>query len=182
MRLIELVRDVVMVPFAFARTRLRVSWSAGEPAHLRIGCHRGRVPCESANSVCPRPISTSTARRAPEATVVAVDDSGLERHDLPVLRLVRHRAGFRDVDRVSAHREPCRDDVSELDHLRDRSVQRDAIHAVVMSVRDEESAAERFERVLHAGRHGEGTVGGGLLQANVPMSATSVELEGPSMR
>ena len=85
--------------------------------------------------------------------------SGFEQHrpDLPVLRLVRHGAGFRDVDRVSAHREPCRDDVSRLDDLRDGSVQRDAIHAVVMSVGEsEEAAAERFERILHAGRQGEG--------------------------
>ena len=151
----------VMVPFAFTRSKAPLFGSRRRSRRVSavVGQEVGRT----------RPVALRESEQRLPATDLDIDGeastggdarcrrrSGFERHDLPVLRLVRHGAGFRHVDRVSTHREPCGDDVSELDHLRDRSVQRDAIHAVVMSVGDEEPTAERFERILHAGRQGEG--------------------------
>ena len=68
---------------------------------------------------------------------------------------MRNRAGFREVDRVPGGGQSGRDDVSEPDQLRDRAVQHDAKHAVVMSVRHEESAAIRFQGVLDSRRDNE---------------------------
>ena len=64
---------------------------------------------------------------------------------------MRNRTSFREIDGVTGHREPGRDDVAETDQLGNRSVQADAKHAVVVAVRHEEPAPIRLQGVLHAG-------------------------------
>ncbi len=72
---------------------------------------------------------------------------------------MRHRAGLSEIDRVPVYFEPRRDDIAERDELGNRSVRSNPIHAIVMAIGDEESAAERLQRVLHSRRNDEGESG-----------------------
>ena len=65
---------------------------------------------------------------------------------------MRNGAGFRHVDGVAEHLEPGRDDVAERDELADVTVERHAVHAVVVPVGDEEPATVALHRVLDSGR------------------------------
>ena len=141
------------VEFAGDNGEAAVVVDAKELAGVRI-CRRPWVAstvgalCEAEHRLPAPPLHVHDQRRRPgdvgDGAPLRVDGD-----DLSDLGSADDRSRLGHEDPVSLHGEAGRDDVAETLQLRDRSVEADAEHAVVMPVGDEKPASPRLHRVLH---------------------------------